>query len=83
MTGVREGERGVASGLFQTSTHLGGAFVLALLASAAAARTDAAREAGEVAGSALTAGFGVAFLLAAAIVVLGAVSAFRTLPPAS
>jgi len=83
MTGVREGERGVASGLFQTSTHLGGAFVLALLASAAAARTDAARDAGEVAGSALTAGFAVAFVLAAVIVVLGAVSALRTLPPAS
>jgi predicted MFS family arabinose efflux permease len=83
LTGVREGERGVASGLFHTSTHLGGAFVLALLASAAAARTDAARDAGEVAGSALTAGFGVAFVLAAVIVVLGAVSALRTLPATS
>jgi hypothetical protein len=37
MSGVREGESGLASGLFQTSTHLGGALVLALLATAAAA----------------------------------------------
>jgi hypothetical protein len=83
MTGVRDGEQGVASGLFQTSTHLGGAFVLALLATVAAARTEAARDAGELAGSALTAGFAVAFTIAAAIVVLGAVSALRTLPSGS
>jgi EmrB/QacA subfamily drug resistance transporter len=37
MTGVRDGESGLASGLFQTSNHLGGALVLALLATAAAA----------------------------------------------
>jgi EmrB/QacA subfamily drug resistance transporter len=80
MTGVRDGERGTASGLFQTSTHLGGAFVLAVLATAAAARTDAARDAGELAGAALTAGFAVAFALGAAIVVLGAITALRTLP---
>jgi EmrB/QacA subfamily drug resistance transporter len=80
MTGVRDGERGAASGLFQTSTHLGGAFVLAILATAAAARTDAARDAGELAGAALTAGFAVAFAVAAAIVVLGAITALRMLP---
>jgi EmrB/QacA subfamily drug resistance transporter len=80
MTGVRDGERGTASGLFHTSTHLGGAFVLAVLATAAAARTEAARDAGELAGAALTAGFAVAFAVAAAIVVLGALTALRTLP---
>ena len=42
MTGVREGEKGLASGLFQTSTHLGGAIVLALLATTAAAEGLAA-----------------------------------------
>ncbi len=80
MTGVRDGEKGLASGLFQTSTHLGGAFVLTVLATAAAARTGAALEAGETAAEALTSGFAVAFLVAAAIVALGAVSAIRTLP---
>jgi EmrB/QacA subfamily drug resistance transporter len=37
MTGVREGEKGLASGLFGTSTHLGGALVLAVVATTAAA----------------------------------------------
>jgi EmrB/QacA subfamily drug resistance transporter len=65
MSGVREGESGLASGLFQTSTHLGGALVLALLATAAAAG-----------------GFGAGFLVAAALLALGAVAAARTLGPA-
>ncbi len=81
MTGVREGEKGLASGLFQTSTHLGGAFVLAILATAAAARTDAARGAGAVTESALTEGFAAAFLIAAGVLLLGAFCAVRTLPP--
>ena len=80
MTGVREGEKGLASGLFQTSTHLGGAFVLAILATAAAARTDAAREAGAVTETALTKGFAVDFLIAAGVLLLGAFCAVRTLP---
>jgi EmrB/QacA subfamily drug resistance transporter len=37
ISGVREGEQGLASGLFHTSTQLGGAIELALLATAAAA----------------------------------------------
>ncbi len=80
VTGVRDGEKGLASGLFQTSTHLGGALVLAILATAAAARTDAARDAGEAGAAALTSGFAVAFVLAAAILALGALSASRMLP---
>ena len=80
MTGVREGEKGLASGLFQTSTHLGGALVLAILATAAAARTEAARADGDAAATALTSGFAVAFVLAAGILALGALSAFRMLP---
>jgi EmrB/QacA subfamily drug resistance transporter len=80
VTGVRDGEKGLASGLFQTSTHLGGALVLAILATAAALRTEAVREAGAVDASALTSGFTVAFLIAAAILLLGAFCAVRTLP---
>jgi EmrB/QacA subfamily drug resistance transporter len=80
MTGVREGEKGLASGLFQTSTHLGGAFVLTVLATAAAARTNAALDGGEPDAAALTSGFTLAFLVAAGIVALGALSAVRTLP---
>jgi MFS family permease len=80
VTGVREGEKGLASGLFHTSTHLGGALVLAILATAAAARTEAARAAGEAGAPALTSGFAVAFVLAAGILALGALSASRMLP---
>jgi hypothetical protein len=80
MTGVREGEKGLASGPFQTSTHLGGAVVLAILATAAAARTEAARAAGDADATALTSGFAVAFVVAAGIVALGALTAFRLLP---
>jgi len=80
MDGVREGERGLASGLLQTSTHLGGALVLAVLATIAAARTDAARESGEAAAAALTSGFAAAFVAAAGILALGALSVGRMLP---
>jgi hypothetical protein len=81
MTGVREGEKGLASALFQTSTHLGGALVLAVLATAAAARTDAARDGGDPAAGALTAGFALAFLVAAGILLVGALVAVCTLRP--
>jgi sugar phosphate permease len=80
LTGVREGEKGLASGLLQTSTHLGGAFVLTVLATTAAARTGASLDAGEPAAAALTSGFALAFLVAAGILVLGALAAVRTLP---
>jgi len=42
ISGVRDGEAGLASGVLQTSTHLGGALVLALLATTAAASGFAA-----------------------------------------
>ncbi|TCC45559.1 hypothetical protein E0H73_44505 [Kribbella pittospori] len=42
MSGIRDGERGLASGILQTSTHLGGAIVLTALATVATARTHAA-----------------------------------------
>mgnify|MGYP003292733201 CR=1 FL=1 len=58
MTGVREGEKGLASGLFQTSTHLGGALVLAILATAAGS-SGAACSSGKVAPSHVLAAMGV------------------------
>jgi hypothetical protein len=80
MTGVREGEKGLASGLFQTSTHLGGAMVLAVLATVAAGRTGGALDAGQADAAALTAGFEAAFLVAAGILAAGAAVAAGTLP---
>nr|WP_272949191.1 MFS transporter [Kribbella pittospori] len=80
LTGVREGEKGLASGLFQTSTHLGAAIVLSVLATAATSRTSAAEAAGQTSHAAMTSGFSVAFLIAAALLALGAATAARTLP---
>jgi hypothetical protein len=80
MTGVREGEKGLASGLLQTSTHLGGAIVLTILATAAAGRTEAAEAAGTAARTAFMSGSSIAFLLGAVLLLLGAVAAVRTLP---
>lgn len=82
LTGVREGEKGLASGLLQTSTHLGGAIVLTILATAAAARADAVAEAARSAQAALTAGFSFACLIATALLVTGAAATLRTLPRA-
>jgi uncharacterized protein YqeY/predicted MFS family arabinose efflux permease len=67
---ARAGERGLAAGLFQTFTHVGGALVLAILVVAAAARADAAGQ---------RAGIEAGFALAAVILLLGAVVALRFL----
>jgi hypothetical protein len=80
LTGVRDGEKGLASGLFQTSMHLGGALVLAVMATAAATRTASALGDGEATPAALTSGFTFAFLLAAAFLTLSALNAVWTLP---
>lgn len=65
MSGIRDDERGLASGILQTSTHLGGAVVLTVLATAATHAAD---------------GSSLAFLVGALILVLGAATAARTLP---
>jgi EmrB/QacA subfamily drug resistance transporter len=80
MTGVRDGEKGLASGLFQTSTHLGGAIVLTILASAVASRTGAVEHTGRPTPTALASGFALACLLAAALLTVGALTALWTLP---
>ena len=65
-------DRGAASGLFQTSTHAGGAVVVAALAIVAAGRTEAALSAGSTDPSALSAGLEAAFLTAAGTLTAGA-----------
>jgi hypothetical protein len=81
MTGVGDGEKGLASGLLQTSTHLGGALVLSVLATAAAFRSAAVSRDAVPDASALRSGFSLAFLIGAALLSLGAATALRTLPP--
>jgi hypothetical protein len=67
---ARSGERGLASGLFQTFTHVGGAVVLAVLVVVAAARAEAAGQ---------RAGVEAGFALAALILVVGAAVALSLL----
>lgn len=75
LTGVRDEESGLASGLINTSQQLGGALGLAVLATIANSRTDdvVASAGGDPAAlpNALTEGFQAAFLGGAAIAALG------------
>ena len=73
VSGVPERDAGLASGLVNTAQQLGGALGLALLASIAAARTEALEAAGTAPVEALNSGYHAAFLLGAILVVAGAV----------
>ena len=72
MSDVSQADSGLASGVVNTSFMMGGALGLAVLASGAAARTDALREAGMEAVQALNQGYQLAFLLGAACAVIAA-----------
>ena len=75
MSEVESSESGIASGIVNTAFMMGGALGLAILASLAAAQTDAALAVGSAQAVALTAGyrtaFGVGALFAALAAVLG------------
>jgi MFS family permease len=70
MGDVEQSEAGVASGIVNTSFMMGGALGLAVLASLAAARTNALHGAGHSHLSALNGGYHVAFLVGAAFALL-------------
>jgi EmrB/QacA subfamily drug resistance transporter len=75
MSGVAPTEYGLASGVVNTSFMMGGALGLAVLASAAAARSDDLEASGDDALAALNGGYHVAFLIGALFTVVGAVVA--------
>jgi EmrB/QacA subfamily drug resistance transporter len=85
MSDVDQSESGLASGVVNTSFMMGGALGLAVLASLAAARTDALSAAGEAAPVALNGGyhaaFGIGALFALAAALLSA-ALIRTASPA-
>jgi MFS family permease len=80
VSGASTSDHGAAAGLFQTFTHVGGAIVLALLVISAAARTDGALRAGAERAVALTVGYQLGFLLAAALLLAGAAAGAALLP---
>ena len=70
MADATPSDAGMASGLVNTTTQVGGAIGLAVLATLAAGRTDGELAKGATEAAALNAGFHLAYLVAAGMVVL-------------
>jgi hypothetical protein len=75
VTGVRERDAGLASGLINTSQQVGGAIGIAITSTVAAAHTSHLLQTGHALGGALTSGFHVAFVVSAAFAAAGALIA--------
>jgi EmrB/QacA subfamily drug resistance transporter len=73
--GLPEAEKGLASGVYQTSTHLGGAVLVAVVATLAVSQSSGPRSP-----EALTDGFAVAFIVGAAVLASAAVASAWLLP---
>ncbi len=67
MSGARQEDAGLASGLFNTTQQIGMALGIAVLATLAAARTESLAEAGSPNAEALTGGYHLAFGIGAAL----------------
>jgi EmrB/QacA subfamily drug resistance transporter len=83
MSGATRSDSGLASGLVNTTTQVGGAIGLAVLATLATERTDGLRAGGDSTASALNSGYHLAYLIGAALVVVAIVAAIGVLRPAA
>lgn len=79
MSDVEPAESGIASGMVNTSFMMGGALGLAVLASLAAARTDASLATGAADAAALSDGYRVAFVVGAAFAAIAGALAWLTI----
>ncbi|MFW6695330.1 MFS transporter [Streptomyces sp. MAR4 CNX-425] len=79
MSGAKPEDSGLASGINNTTQQVGGAVGLAILATLSASRIESATDEGDTLPEALTAGYNLAFTVAAGIVLLGFVIAIIVL----
>ncbi len=75
MSGADQTDSGLASGLVNTTTQVGGAIGLAILATLATERSDTLKAAGDSADQALNAGYHLAYLIGAGLVLVAVVVA--------
>jgi MFS family permease len=81
MSGATQSDAGLASGLLNTTVQVGGAVGLAVLATLSTEHTAGRLADGERAASALTAGYQLAFTVAAVLLVVAVVVAATVLQP--
>ncbi|MFJ7068855.1 MFS transporter [Streptomyces sp. NPDC101115] len=79
MSGAREEDAGLASGLFNTTQQIGMALGVAVLSTLAAARTESLTATGRSAAEALTGGYHLAFAVGAGLLVAAFAVAFALL----
>jgi EmrB/QacA subfamily drug resistance transporter len=81
MSGATREDSGLASGLVNTTTQVGGAIGLAVLATLASERTDSLRASGVSSDAALNSGYHLAYLIGAAMIGLAVVAALVIVTP--